>query len=619
MTTFSEGSAWMWGGSDMFTAEEEDGQDVAADQEIRWANKDSLIMLIDCSMPMFRLSGGNDLTPFQLSIKCTRSVLMNKIVSSDKDLVGIVFFGTDKSGNPSDFKHIHVLQELDSPDAQRILELDTMLADEDGTDFVENYGHNDDFSMNDALWTCSHMFSNSQQKIGHKRIMLFTNNDDPHEGNLSLKRLAQTKAKDLNDIGIEIELMHIQSANNIFDITKFYQDIITIPEDEDVGAVPDASGKFDELLIRVRAKDHKKRSLMKIPLNLGQDLEVGVTIFSLCRPTSRPSYVQLDSKTNQVVKTVTKHICEDTGSELMTADIKYYQTFGGERVIFEKEEVGEIKNFGKNGLTLMGFKPKNCVKRHYHVRPSYFIYPDESVISGSTRLVSALLERTLARDVVAICKFVPRFASGPKFVALVPQKEVLDEHKVQVVPPGFNVVFLPYAEDFRQLKYEETPAPMNEQVDKAKDIVKSLTFQYNPDKFENPALQKHYSNLEALALDRDVPEEFIDYTEPDAENIDKRAGHHINDFIELTFPEGYDASAGLKGATKRKTTSATGGTAKKVKQETSEIDVKEYAQKGLLSKLTVNDLKAFCKTADIKCQGKKADLVAAVAAHFNVN
>ncbi|RDD40805.1 hypothetical protein TrispH2_008053 [Trichoplax sp. H2] len=51
--TFSEGSVWTWRGSDMFAAEEENGQDVPADQDvlIRWASKDGLIMLIDCSTP----------------------------------------------------------------------------------------------------------------------------------------------------------------------------------------------------------------------------------------------------------------------------------------------------------------------------------------------------------------------------------------------------------------------------------------------------------------------------------------------------------------------------------------------------------------------------------------
>ena len=30
--------------------------------------------------------------------------------------------------------------------------------------------------------------------------------------------------------------------------------------------------------------------------------------------------------------------------------------------------------------------------------------------------------------------------------------------------------------------------------------------------FENPVLQKHWRNIEALALDRDAPEEMTDYT-----------------------------------------------------------------------------------------------------------
>ena len=41
---------------------------------------------------------------------------------------------------------------------------------------------------------------------------------------------------------------------------------------------------------------------------------------------------------------------QDTGTELMPTDIKYYQLFGGEKVIFEKEEVIEMKKFGEPGM-----------------------------------------------------------------------------------------------------------------------------------------------------------------------------------------------------------------------------------------------------------------------------
>ena len=55
--------------------------------------------------------------------------------------------------------------------------------------------------------------------------------------------------------------------------------------------------------------------------------------------------------------------------------------------------------------------------------------------------------------------------------------------------------------------------PANEeQIEKAKEIVKKIKFTYYPEKFDNPALQKHYVNIEAMALDRDQPEEITDYT-----------------------------------------------------------------------------------------------------------
>lgn len=52
----------------------------------------------------------------------------------------------------------------------------------------------------------------------------------------------------------------------------------------------------------------------------------------------------------------------------------------------------------------------------------------------------------------------------------------------------------------------------DEQVEKCKAVIKKLSFPYEPAQFENPALQKFYSNLEALALSRDEPDEIMDYT-----------------------------------------------------------------------------------------------------------
>ena len=258
-------------------------------------------------------------------------------------------------------------------------------------------------------------------------------------------------------------------------------------------------------------------------------MKMGLSVYSLNRPQNKGSYVHVDSRTNEEVKCVTKYICRDTGQELLPTDIKLYQQFAGEKVIFEKEEVAQMKSLVETGLTLMGFKPRSSLKLHHHIKPASFLYPDEKKVVGSTALFSSLLRRCAARDVIPICTFA-RANISPRFVALLPQQEEIDEHGLQIKPPGFHMVYLPYADDLRKVTVEEHPRANEEQIDKMKEVIDKLKFTYTPDSFENPALQKFYRCLEAFALDRDEVEEFDDLTEPNVERIDRKAGDLITEF-----------------------------------------------------------------------------------------
>lgn len=62
--------------------------------------------------------------------------------------------------------------------------------------------------------------------------------------------------------GIYLDLMHLRKPGG-FDISLFYRDIINTAEDEDLGVQFDESGKLEDLMKKVRAKETRKRSLAR--------------------------------------------------------------------------------------------------------------------------------------------------------------------------------------------------------------------------------------------------------------------------------------------------------------------------------------------------------------------
>lgn len=593
--------ASFWG--DGFMDGDEDVNEVSIEKKPWEVGKDGLLLLIDATKPMFTKYDGDDLSPFQKCMICAKSVLMNKIISSEKDLIGIILFGTDKYKNSSDFKNVYHLQELEMPDAKRILEIESL---ENPVNFENNYGHCDDFALSDVLWECSNVFTNSPFKLAQKRILLFTSTDDPHSDNKELKRRALQKSKDLQDTHVELELLHLGQS---FDVFKFYNDIIN---ENDLILLANPSEKIEELLTRVRMKEYKKRATSRAPFHLKDDLSFSVSIYSLNKAATKGSYVHVDSRTNEEVKCLTKYICCDTGQELLPTDIKMYQEFGGSKIIFEKEEVIQMKNLVKPGFHLLGFKPKKYLKKYYHLKECSFIFPDEGSVSGSTNLFACLLESCLEKNVTPICVFKTT-AYPPRMVALLPQQEKIDENKIQINPSGFHVVYLPYSDDIRKLKIDPHNKASDQQIDKAKEIVEKLQFTYSVDMFENPAIQKFYRGLEAFALDRDDIEEYNDLTLPDVDLIYKKVGPVISEFNDLVFPAGYN----FESAAKRKPFTSVSGAVKKPKLETVDVDVKEVAKRGSLNKLTVNVMKTFCQANKIKYSSqKKAELIFAINNHF---
>jgi ATP-dependent DNA helicase 2 subunit 1 len=67
-------------------------------------------------------------------------------------------------------------------------------------------------------------------------------------------------------------------------------------------------------------------------------------------------------------------------------------------------------------------------------------------------------------------------------------------------------------EDIRTLDIHSTVKADAEQVRIAKAVIKKLKFTYKPFSFDNPKLQTHWRNIEALALDYNERTEVEDHT-----------------------------------------------------------------------------------------------------------
>lgn len=211
-------------------------------------------------------------------------------------------------------------------------------------------------------------------------------------------------------------------------------------------------------------------------------------------------------------------------------------------------------------------------------------------------------------DKLVLCRWTARRGAPPRLVALLPQAEKIDEIGTQIKAPGFNMIILPFADDIRHLRFNEDEngeanVASHEQIDKAKALITKLVLPggFNPDSFDNPVLQNHYANLQALALDQEIDGQLEDCTLPAYDRIKLRAQQEISDFIHVV---------GLKDVV---VNSINEPKPKKPKQSEDFDPITAIAavksDPNALAKFTVNDLKNYLDSVGIKAKRVKAEII----------
>ncbi|CAD8142730.1 unnamed protein product [Paramecium pentaurelia] len=507
------------GGDDI--EEIQDGEDIFgedADISVHDAGskKDAVIFLVDCKKALFDMDLDGQGTVFSKILSAFSSFMKAKIISSPDDRIGMIFYNTKSTNNQLKFNNITEIYKLDGPSADIIkncLKIEQ--------NFEKDYQLGNNAHFHECLWLCNHEFKELDKNKFNMRIFLFTPDDLPYFKDQNARSSALKYAKQLKDADVQIELFPLPSQNE-FKIARFYGEIITIDLDEVNNAVLDTSTKIMDLHQRIKQKEFKKRALNRLIMDI-DDIKIGLKIYCLVNKAKKPTGKPLDRRYNQQLKKKAQFIDEETGQALFPQQISTHLILGNEKIAIPKEYMAKIKGFEKPGMTLIGFKSSSALKDYHNYRASYFLYPDDEHVNGSSQFFDALIQQMILKEKIGIVRLVPKQGSQVRFCALLPQAEQYDENHFQT-PPGLHLIFLPYADDIRGLSsVKQEGADITRQtLNAAKILVNALTIQdFDCSNFEDPSIQKFYTYLQGLALQEQNIEEPEDLLQPDFKGMEK--------------------------------------------------------------------------------------------------
>ncbi|XP_042387305.1 ATP-dependent DNA helicase 2 subunit KU70-like [Zingiber officinale] len=617
----------------------DDSDSDAEFHEEKEATKDLAVYLIDASPKMFAPVTAPDNaengTYFHVVIDCISQSLKSQIINRLNDEVALCFFNTKEKKNLQDLNGVYVFNVeerdfLDQPTAKLIKEFSSI-----ENIFMNNIGSrygilpgSRDNSLYNALWVAQALLRKGSAKTASKRILIFTNEDDPF-GSMTgaikadMIRTTLQRAEDAKDLGISLELLPLGSLDEEFNLSKFYAEMIGLEGDELVQYLPSANEKLMDMKDQLRKRIFNKRKVRTLTFSIINGISIQVNTYALIRPTLPGATIWLDSVTNLPLKIEKSLICADTGA-LIEGRPKLFHSYKNQRVLFSVDQISEIKKVSNYHLRLLGFKPIDCLKDYHNLRPSTFIFPTDEEIIGSTRIFIALY-----RSMLHLKRFALAFygsSSSSRLVALVAQDEIVNSGG-QLEPAGMHMIYLPYSDDIRDAEQYHisvdaaVPRASDDQIQKASALMKQINLEnFSVLQFANPALQRHYGLLQVLALDEDEMPDFKDETLPDEKGLARRTVFHaLEDFKVAVYGQNHDQEETEHMAAKASGSEATRKRkmiANKATGESAKYDWEDLAENGKLKDLTVVELKFYLTAHNLPVTGKKDALISRILTHM---
>ena len=200
------------------------------------AHKDAVLFAIDVSASMLKPPPPSDSkkadtdSPAAAALKCAYQIMQQRIISTPKDMMGVLLFNAEQSKFQEDdansrgslaYPHCYLLNDLDIPSAEDVKALKNIVEDKEEAKKLLVPTKEPVF-MSNLLFCANQIFTTKAPNFGSRRLFIITDNDGPHAKDKAAKDQAAVRAKDLYDLGVVIELFPISTPDHEFDKTTFY-------------------------------------------------------------------------------------------------------------------------------------------------------------------------------------------------------------------------------------------------------------------------------------------------------------------------------------------------------------------------------------------------------------
>lgn len=590
----------------------DDIDEVAADEQDFKDVKDALLFAIEINHSMLEIAPTTSKSSARIALESAYETITNRILVNAGDISGIMLFGVNPTDNDDErYPACRMIMPLQTPDSKSVKNLKWILEDEKKFEETCSPADSVKVSMADVFFLANQQFNIHATKYPSKRLVLITDNDNPHDDKIRLAAL--TRANDLVQSRVMIIPAFLTSDRKPFNTKLFYDEIeYRISYNQDSSLEKIYPRPVNQLSLKDEIKSHRnmRRSLFKTCIELAPGLVFGVKGFLLyCRQKpSRSHYVYTGGEMPVLVNHTTKIVTQDSLKELEPDQVKRTYKIGDSFIPLKPKQIAELKYFDDPIIRIIGFKPISVIEPWMNVTHSIFLYPTESDYVGSVRMFTSFYKSLLKMNKIAIAWAVLRKNASPIICALYPSPEEtrnINGVNIQTGPPGLHLIRLPFADDIRQRPNSMSVKASDSLVDSFTNIIKTLTMPkgYESSRYHNPRLQWFYMLLQSTALDEELPKIPIDTTIPKYNSINTKAGSFISDFNQKLNSE-YDSITRYKrigddeeiqGIKRSKTNESV----------LLDADIYRALEDGGITKFTVKQLSEFTKSKGITTETKK--------------